>query len=237
MQSKKNTIFILTTYLVDAWYEYWALRSKYLPDFATHLLKGSLVYVTLITCVTYAAAWFIYRVPPTEHPAFVVGSTLLSVFADFPSFIVRLVFEAPIDLSYEQILWDASSGYIKNYWDFVMTCSLISLMTLGYIVFLFKSALYYRRSVEFWDSVLATVVLGLLCLSALALIYYVLAPFVVNSLKEGFAFQIVRVFWRFVAWIQSLHPNAEQRRQAYHKADTSDTFDSTKSKSSTSSRI
>lgn len=226
---------------MHAWYDYWALRSKYLPDFVLHIFKGSLVYVTLMTWVTYSAAWFIYGVPLDDHAVFIIGSTLLSVYSHFPSFLVRLVFNAPTDLSYEQTLWDASRGYIRNYLDFVITGASISLITVAYGAFLFKSALRYRRSDKFWDYVLATVLLFLflLCLSAFALVYYVLAPFVIGSLKESFAFHTIRTCWRIAAWIQSLHAHAhaEQRRQAYHKAQTSEAFNGTEFKSSNPSRI
>ena len=227
------TRFIIAKWVIKPWCSYWAMQSEILPSFINHVLKGTLIYAFCMVCILYVSAWVIYGMPPTENAFFVLCSTLLSLFADFPSFIVRLFTKAPVDMSYEQILYDAIAGYIRSYFDFVVSTTLINFITGFYIWFLFKTCLHYRRSNSRWDRTLSNVILFFLGLSVLVLFYYYTLPFIKGVFEEGLALRIIKLCWRFVSWVLNLNPYAKEKRNVQFKTNANQTTsNNTNSKSS-----
>jgi len=192
--------------------------TKKLPEFIRCLVKGTLLYLTLITSVIYFTAWWIYDIPMVYHPVFVTMYTLIMTFAELPILAVRLTMEAPVSLRPDEILNDAWMVFLQWRTKHMISCAILIIATLLYVGWLLRVCLKASASQCITSRRLAYIVLSLVAFAFLILLTYALVPFLVDAYNSGWATAMLKALWRLCAW---LVPNPEVPAETERPSDTS----------------
>ena len=212
MHAYENFCNWLAKILVRSWETYWSAKSNVLPRFADDLLKGTLLFVLCTVGTLYVSAWVSFGLPAWEHPVVVLGATLINLLTHVPAVITRVYSSVPAYTPYEEVLAIVLRNYFSVYADVACGLAILCIITVTYLVFIIRSALYYRHSEQYWNKWLAYATLFLLCLAVAAVLYFITIPFIKGGFQEGFALRIIKLCWHWVEKVISLHPVHQQAR-------------------------